>query len=70
MASGVIAISAGMGRLYNQTGNYSDLIEQADDIFYYIYEEAGINRPHGGIICIPSLAMSTPFILPELPDEK
>ena len=44
--------------------------EQADDIFNYIYEEADINRPHGGIIYMSQLAMSTPFTLPELPNEK
>ncbi len=43
---------------------------EADDIFYYIYEEADINRPHGGIIYIRQLGASTPFTLPNLPDEE
>ncbi|GJM05586.1 MAG: hypothetical protein DHS20C09_15820 [marine bacterium B5-7] len=43
---------------------------QADDIFYYIYEEADMNRPHGGIIYIRQLGSSTPFTLPDLPDEE
>lgn len=44
--------------------------DQADEIFNYIYEEADINRPHGGIIYMSQLSMSTPFILPELPNEE
>ncbi|MBL1140876.1 MAG: hypothetical protein HND53_02495 [Proteobacteria bacterium] len=43
---------------------------QADDLFNYIYEEADINRPHGGMIYMSQLAMVTPFTLPELPDEE
>ncbi len=43
---------------------------QADEIFYYIYEEADINRPHGGIIYMSQLGMSTPYTLPDIPDEK
>ena len=44
--------------------------EQADDIFNYIYEKADINRPHGGIIYMSQLGMSTPFTLPDLPNEE
>lgn len=43
---------------------------EADDIFYYIYEEADINRPHGGIIYMSQLGASTPFTLPDLPKEE
>jgi hypothetical protein len=43
---------------------------EADDIFYYIYEEAEINRPHGGIIYIRQLGPSTPFTLPDMADEE
>jgi nitrogen regulatory protein PII len=42
---------------------------QVDDIFYYIYEEVDINRPHGGIIYVSQLGMSTSFTLPDLPNE-
>lgn len=42
----------------------------ADEIFEYIYEEANINRPHGGLMYIHPLNISTPFILPAIPDEK
>jgi nitrogen regulatory protein PII len=44
--------------------------DQADDIFYYIYEEADIDRPHGGIIYMRKLDMSTLFTLPDLPNEE
>ena len=44
--------------------------EQADEIFEYIYHEANIGRPHGGIIFIAGLQQRTPFILPDLPEEK
>jgi len=43
---------------------------QADEIFYYIYEEADINRPHGGIIYMRQLGKSTPFTLPDIPNEE
>jgi nitrogen regulatory protein PII len=44
--------------------------DQADEVFYYIYEEADINRPHGGIIYMRQLDASTPFLLPDLPVEE
>lgn len=43
---------------------------EADDIFYYVYEEADMHRPHGGIIYIRRLGPSTVFTLPDLPDEE
>lgn len=43
---------------------------QADEIFEYIYVEAEINRPHGGIIFMAKLQKATPYILPDLPDEE
>jgi hypothetical protein len=43
---------------------------QADDIFYYIYEEVDINRPHGGIIYMRQLGISTPYTLPDIPNEE
>lgn len=42
---------------------------EADDIFYYIYEEADINRPHGGIIYMRQLGMATPYTLPDIENE-
>ena len=44
--------------------------EEADDIFYYIFEVADIDRPHGGIIYMRQLGLSTPFTLPDLPSEE
>ncbi len=41
----------------------------ADEIFEFIYEEADINRPHGGMMYQCDLQKSSPFILPELPEE-
>jgi nitrogen regulatory protein PII len=43
--------------------------DQADDIFNYLYDVADINRPHGGIIYMSQLGMSTPFIMPDVPEE-
>lgn len=44
--------------------------DKADDLFNYIYLEADINRPHGGMLYMSQLGMVTPFILPDLPDEE
>ncbi len=43
---------------------------QADDIFYFIYEEVKIDGPHGGIIYMRKLDLSTLFTLPDLPKES
>lgn len=43
--------------------------DEADEIFEFIYEHAGINRPHGGIIYQQELHQSTEFVLPEIPEE-
>ena len=42
----------------------------ADEIFEFIYQEADINRPHGGIMYMHTLQRSTAFELPEIPEEK
>ena len=42
---------------------------RAEEIFEYIYHEANIDRPHGGIIFMTALRLGTPFILPDLPEE-
>jgi len=44
--------------------------DRADEIFEYIYHEANIDRPHGGIIFMTDLQQQTPFMLPDLPEEK
>ena len=42
----------------------------ADEIFTFIYHEADIDRPHGGIMYMHSLYRSTEYRLPEIADEK
>ena len=45
--------------------------DNADDLYDYIYEKACIGKPQGGIIWMESLALTSPFPLPEdLPAEK
>jgi len=39
--------------------------DEADDIFNYIFTEAGINADHRGLIFMEKLARLTPYILPE-----
>lgn len=43
---------------------------RSEEIFNYIYEHAGINKPHGGILYQQTLTASTDFILPDLPTEE
>lgn len=43
---------------------------RADEVFAFIYEKAGINKPHGGILYQRTLAAATLFELPDLPDEE
>lgn len=43
--------------------------DDADDVFEYVYLEAEINQPHGGMIYMCSLAKATSFILPDIPEE-
>lgn len=43
--------------------------ERADAIFEFIYDEAGIDRPHGGLMFMHRLALATEFSLPDLPEE-
>ncbi len=42
---------------------------RAEEVFGFIYEHGGINRPHGGILYQQPLGKSTEFLLPDLPDE-
>jgi len=44
--------------------------EDADEIFGFIYDEAGIGRPHGGLIYMSNLDYASDYLLPEdLPEE-
>ncbi len=38
---------------------------EADALFEYIYEKAGVGRDGGGVVLQHALATSTPFVLPE-----
>lgn len=40
-----------------------------DEIFRFVYFEAGIDRPHGGIVFVSALSAATAYLLPEAPDE-
>ncbi len=42
----------------------------ADEVFEFIYYEADIDRPHGGIMYMHALPKTTEYSLPDLPDEK
>jgi len=45
--------------------------EIADEVFEYIYDEARIDRPHGGLIYMSSLDSVSAYSLPEdLPEEE
>jgi nitrogen regulatory protein PII len=43
--------------------------ERAEEVFEFIYHDAHIDRPHGGIIYMAALTQATQFTLPELPEE-
>ena len=44
--------------------------KQADEIFEFIFFEADMNRPHGGIIFMTHLGRASHFELPDLPEEE
>ena len=41
----------------------------ADGVFEFIYDEAGVNQPHGGLMFMHPLTLATLFRLPDLPEE-
>jgi nitrogen regulatory protein PII len=44
--------------------------EDADDVFEFIYFEAGINKPHGGLILMARVDNFVSLVLPDdIPDE-
>ena len=43
--------------------------DDADDIFEFIFTEAGIGKAHGGFMFQGDLAGHVPLILPEVPEE-
>ncbi|MBI2970285.1 MAG: hypothetical protein HYY36_06040 [Gammaproteobacteria bacterium] len=44
--------------------------ERSDELLESNYESAHIDRPHGGMIFMHALSGATPFVLPDLPEEK
>ncbi len=44
--------------------------QDAEDIFTFIYFEAEINRPHGGLIFMSRADKFIPLILPDVPEER
>ena len=44
--------------------------KRADEIFEFIFFEADMNRPHGGVIFMTSLGRTSHFELPDLPEEE
>ncbi len=45
-------------------------VERADEVFEFIFFEADINRPHGGLLFQQPLLATTMFKLPDLEEEK
>ncbi|MCB0386159.1 MAG: hypothetical protein KDD43_12265 [Bdellovibrionales bacterium] len=45
-------------------------IGQADELFSFIYEKAGINRLGGGFMYMTRLSVATPYFLPSMEDLK
>ncbi len=44
--------------------------ERADEIFEFLFFEANMNRPQGGIIFMTPLGRTSHFELPDLPEEE
>ncbi len=44
--------------------------ERADEVFEFIFFEADINQPHGGLMFQQPLLATTAFKLPDLEEEK
>lgn len=42
---------------------------RSEEIFAYVYEHAGVNKPHGGLMFMHSLMRSTAYLLPDLSEE-
>ena len=43
---------------------------EANEIFDFVFEQANINRPHGGIMFMQALGLVSTFTIPDLPDAK
>jgi len=43
---------------------------EADELFAWLFERAGIDVPHGGIMYMQGLETALPFRLPDIPEEE
>lgn len=43
--------------------------EHSEELFEYIYAQAEINQPHGGVMYMHELAQSTELIMPDVSEE-
>ncbi|GAV20487.1 hypothetical protein MMIC_P1454 [Mariprofundus micogutta] len=41
-------------------------LEQAEDVFAFLYQQTNINRPHGGIIYMNDLSHASDYSVPEI----
>ena len=82
LATAHVSFGRGVGK-FSQTGkrHLGDQSEKqilrvvvdaadADDVFEFIYHEAGINKPHGGMMLMTRVDTFVPLILPDLPEEE
>ena len=44
--------------------------KNSDEIFEFVYDEADINKPHGGVMYMHALASSTEYLLPDISEEE
>jgi len=43
---------------------------KADELFVWLFERAGVDAPHGGIMFMQGLETALPFRLPDLPEDE
>lgn len=73
-ARGVGKISLGTKRGFGEEQEKSVLsvmvsTERLDEIFEFIFFEAEINHPHGGIVYVSAVHAASFYELPDVPDE-
>jgi hypothetical protein len=42
---------------------------RSEEIFAFVYQQSGVNQPHGGLMFMHSLMRSTAYLLPDLSEE-
>ncbi len=58
------------GRAEKEILSVEVLAEKVDEIFEFIYQEADLDRPHGGIMYMHPLSRTTIYKLPDIPEEE